>query len=296
MRFRGKKPLTVVFSRSVKIARRIKDLDNNYYCLTLMQRVAMLRKYFAQKEIKATGNGKAVKASTKDEDFVFLQLTDFIQEALIKCDELGLLPVISVSDTSATMTVNDVFGRFEPLVITAPTCKVESNGQELQGIGAQITYNRRYLWYLLLEICVHDALDEGAFNDATRRIIKERNAKKEVENASKITPTEAKTPTAPTATETPVVPVATPVAPTASTTEESKKPVVKKGLSESQKAEITLRIKTLRDKLPSMTKDELVQEAKRMKLNLNGDINSYDDSALRNILNRVFVRLLANNN
>lgn len=270
----------------------------------------MLRKYFAQKEIKATGNGKAVKAySAKDEDFVFLQLTDFIQEALIKCDELGLLPVISVSDTSATMTVNDVFGRFEPLVITAPTCKVESNGQELQGIGAQITYNRRYLWYLLLEICVHDALDEGVFNDATRRIIKERNAKKEVENASKITPTEAKMPTAPTAataattpvtpvvsTPTPATPVVTPVVPTAPTTETPKEPIVKKGLSESQKAEITLRIKTLRDRLPSMTKEELVQEAKRMKLNLNGDINAYDDSTLRNILNRVFVRLLANNN
>ena len=285
-------------------------MDNNYYCLTLMQRVAMLRKYFAQKEIKATGNGKAVKAySAKDEDFVFLQLTDFIQEALIKCDELGLLPVISVSDTSATMTVNDVFGRFEPLVITAPTCKVESNGQELQGIGAQITYNRRYLWYLLLEICVHDALDEGVFNDATRRIIKERNAKKEVENASKITPTEAKMPTAPTAataattpvtpvvsTPTPATPVVTPVVPTAPTTETPKEPIVKKGLSESQKAEITLRIKTLRDRLPSMTKEELVQEAKRMKLNLNGDINAYDDSTLRNILNRVFVRLLANNN
>lgn len=285
-------------------------MDNNYYCLTLMQRVAMLRKYFAQKEIKATGNGKAVKAySAKDEDFVFLQLTDFIQEALIKCDELGLLPVISVSDTSATMTVNDVFGRFEPLVITAPTCKVESNGQELQGIGAQITYNRRYLWYLLLEICVHDALDEGVFNDATRRIIKERNAKKEVENASKITPTEAKMPTAPTvataattpvtpvvSTPTPATPVATPVVPTAPTTETPKEPIVKKGLSESQKAEITLRIKTLRDRLPSMTKEELVQEAKRMKLNLNGDINAYDDSTLRNILNRVFVRLLANNN
>lgn len=282
-------------------------MDNNYFCLTLMQRVAMLRKYFAQKEIKATGNGKAVKTySAKDEDFVFLQLTDFIQEALIKCDELGLLPVISVSDTSATMTVNDVFGRFEPLVITAPTCKVESNGQELQGIGAQITYNRRYLWYLLLEICVHDALDEGVFNDATRRIIKERNAKKEVENASKITPTEAKMPTAPTAattpvtpvvsTPTPATPVATPVAPTAPTTETPKEPIVKKGLSESQKAEITLRIKTLRDRLPSMTKEELVQEAKRMKLNLNGDINAYDDSTLRNILNRVFVRLLANNN
>lgn len=282
-------------------------MDNNYFCLTLMQRVAMLRKYFAQKEIKATGNGKAVKTySAKDEDFVFLQLTDFIQEALIKCDELGLLPVISVSDTSATMTVNDVFGRFEPLVITAPTCKVESNGQELQGIGAQITYNRRYLWYLLLEICVHDALDEGVFNDATRRIIKERNAKKEVENASKITPTEAKMPTAPTAattpvtpvvsTPTPATPVATPVVPTAPTTETPKEPIVKKGLSESQKAEITLRIKTLRDRLPSMTKEELVQEAKRMKLNLNGDINAYDDSTLRNILNRVFVRLLANNN
>ena len=294
-------------------------MDNNYFCLTLMQRVAMLRKYFAQKEIKATGNGKAVKTySAKDEDFVFLQLTDFIQEALIKCDELGLLPVISVSDTSATMTVNDVFGRFEPLVITAPTCKVESNGQELQGIGAQITYNRRYLWYLLLEICVHDALDEGVFNDATRRIIKERNAKKEVENASKITPTEAKMPTVPTAptattpvtpvvstptpatpvvsTPTPATPVATPVVPTAPTTETPKEPIVKKGLSESQKAEITLRIKTLRDRLPSMTKEELVQEAKRMKLNLNGDINAYDDSTLRNILNRVFVRLLANNN
>lgn len=282
-------------------------MDNNYFCLTLMQRVAMLRKYFAQKEIKATGNGKAVKTySAKDEDFVFLQLTDFIQEALIKCDELGLLPVISVSDTSATMTVNDVFGRFEPLVITAPTCKVESNGQELQGIGAQITYNRRYLWYLLLEICVHDALDEGVFNDATRRIIKERNAKKEVENASKITPTEAKMPTVPTAptattpvtpvVPTPATPVATPVVPTAPTTETPKEPIVKKGLSESQKAEITLRIKTLRDRLPSMTKEELVQEAKRMKLNLNGDINAYDDSTLRNILNRVFVRLLANNN
>lgn len=267
-------------------------MDNNYFCLTLMQRVALLRSYFAQKEIKATGAGKAVRTTTaKDEDFVFLQLTDFIQEALIKCDELGLLPVISVNDTNAVMTVNDVFGRFEPLVITAPTCKVESNGQELQGIGAQITYNRRYLWYLLLEICVHDALDEGAFNDATRRIMEERKAKKETENVRKTETivqsqkVEAVVPTT----------IAKPTTATPTPPEPYKEPVVKKGLSESQKAEISLRIKTLRDKLPTMSKEEMTQEAKRMRLNLP-NIESYDDSTLRNILNRVFVRLLANNN
>lgn len=244
-----------------------------------MQRINVLRKHFASKKIEATGNGKAVKSaySLDEKDFSFLQLTDFLQEALVKCDELGILPIISVGENNATMTVYDVQNRYEPIIFSAPSCKVETNGQDLQGIGAQITYNRRYLWYLLLEICVHDSLDEGMFNNRTRELMKEREEAKSNKADGKIKLNVAPSDTKEIASATPP------------------NPPEKKATNSvpvDKKAELTTKIKNLKVKLPTMTKEELVTEVERMNLKLEKNASDYDAEALRNILNRICARVL----
>lgn len=129
-----------------------------YKNLSFMERITLLRAIFAQKQNVKTGVG--VKPNAPG-NFNFLQLSDFQSEALIECNNLGLLPVINVSSESATMTVYDVLGVNEPLSFSTPTCYVENFGQAIQGIGSQISYSRRYLWYLFLEITTKDDVDEG---------------------------------------------------------------------------------------------------------------------------------------
>lgn len=63
------------------------------------------------------------------------------------------------------MTVHDELSD-NTVVFNTPTCPVRTNGsnQPLQALGAQISYSRRYLWYLFLDLCTHDELDEGLYD------------------------------------------------------------------------------------------------------------------------------------
>lgn len=136
-----------------------------YKHIPFFERILILRSFFAKRQVKGTGEGKALKYSGETKDFDFVQLSDFLPEAELRCSELGLLPIVNIEYNTATMTVYDTESdKF--ITFNSPTCPVRADGnqQELQAIGAQISYSRRYLWYLFLDLCTHDELDEGLYN------------------------------------------------------------------------------------------------------------------------------------
>lgn len=130
--------------------------------LSFFERIMILREFFAKRQIRGSGEGRALRGNV-EEDFEFVQLSDFLPEAELRCKDLGLIPIVNVEGTSATMTVYDELSD-KTVKFCTPSAAVKSGGgQLLQAIGSQISYSRRYLWYLFLDLCTHDELDEGLY-------------------------------------------------------------------------------------------------------------------------------------
>lgn len=263
-------------------------MKDEYRNMTLLERVSKLRMRFAKKKIEATGAGKAFGRGDDGRDFAFLQLTDFIQQALIESDDLGLLPVISVENDRAVMTVMDILGKDQSLVLTCPSCKVLTNGQDLQGIGSQITYNRRYLWYQLLELCVHDEIDEGIWNKAA-------DAAKNPDSAK--APEQDSQPAKQKEVAISIVPLKRDVASSAAAAPTSNAPAHNQGMMQKGKKEIEIEIRALKqyiNAIPSFDRDSAYRELRRFNVsdqsiskNAGGrPLSEIDQIAMISVLNR----------
>lgn len=141
-------------------------MKEDYKNMSFYERIMTLRAFFAKRQVRGTGAGKSLdRTGENEEDFEFIQLSDFLPEAELRCMDLGLFPVVSFEGLVAEMTVYDELSD-RSIKISTPTCSVKpgSSGQLLQAVGAQISYSRRYLWYMFLDLCTHDELDEGLYN------------------------------------------------------------------------------------------------------------------------------------
>ena len=128
--------------------------------------------------------------------FKYFELDDIVPIATKIFEEIGLISVVNFTTDTATLTIVNTENADEKIDFTAPMVISEGNKAvtPVQALGATITYFRRYLYMIALDICEPDEIDSiGA------------------------TPPK----TAPVASPTPVV-TTTPTAPTTVTTEENK--------------------------------------------------------------------------
>jgi len=94
--------------------------------------------------------------------FQYFELSDFLPAITNIFNEVGLCGVVSFGQDLATLTIRDVDSQDE-ISITSPLVEVQMKGcLPIQGLGAQQTYIRRYLWVTAMEIVEHDALDATA--------------------------------------------------------------------------------------------------------------------------------------
>ena len=89
----------------------------------------------------------------------YWELSDFLPQCLIACDEVGLCPLISYDREHATMRLVDV-DTGEEIVITSPMGSANlKNCHEIQNLGASMTYSDRYLWKTAMQLIEQDILD-----------------------------------------------------------------------------------------------------------------------------------------
>ena len=149
-----------------------------YKSLTLAERVGRLKAAFARRPIKATGSGKVIDSSAtwRDKETTYISLEDFLADALVECEKLGLVPTITFDvpgkNNLAALIISDAAGVEQPFTpwTTVPTVKASGIVEDLQAIGSQIKYTRRYLWTTFLDLVEHDALEDGVFNDEIRAV------------------------------------------------------------------------------------------------------------------------------
>ena len=115
-----------------------------------------------QKLLKARADFLAakVKKSGKNQRFDYFELDDIVPVATRIFSEVGLLPVVCFDGDLATMQVVDTDCPESYITFTSPVVQLNQNGMNaVQALGATETYQRRYLYYMALDICEPDALD-----------------------------------------------------------------------------------------------------------------------------------------
>ncbi len=121
--------------------------------------------------------------------FKYFELDDIVPIATKIFEEVGLISLVSFGEHFAEMKVLNIDNPDEFVVFVAPLVQLSENKgtNAVQAFGSTVTYYRRYLYMIALDICEPDEIDAGLKNKPT----------------SAPTPTATVTPT-PVATPTPI--------------------------------------------------------------------------------------------
>ena len=125
------------------------------------QKLAQARLMFLNKNVKKTGKNMSL-------EFKYFELEDIVPSAIEIFAELGLVTTTNFDGEIASMTVYNTDSVEEPgIVFTAPYREagqiVSNTGKQVtnpvQALGASITYLRRYLYMMALDIVEQDEVD-----------------------------------------------------------------------------------------------------------------------------------------
>lgn len=143
----------------------------DFTTLNVYQKLQMARAKFLSSGVKKTGKNIHL-------EFTYFELVDIVHVAERIFSEVGLLGVPRFEPEIAYMDIIDIDHpeQFAPITFYAPFSQIEpivsNSGKEvtnkMQALGSSITYMRRYLWQLALDIIEADDIDPniGAGSDA----------------------------------------------------------------------------------------------------------------------------------
>lgn len=129
--------------------------------MNIMQKLAKARLMFLNEHVKKSGKNMQL-------EFEYFELKDIVPSATRIFDELGIATVVKFAEGYAAMLVMNADDPAETgIEFTIPYKEapqiVSKAGKEvtnpLQALGATITYLRRYLYMLVLDIVEDDATD-----------------------------------------------------------------------------------------------------------------------------------------
>lgn len=137
----------------------------DYSTMNVFQKLQLARVRFLEAGVDKSG--KHMKLEYK-----YFELADIVPKAEQIFLEIGLMMVPSMYGDKATARVYNVNDREDYIDFVAPYTPIApmlSNAgnqvtNEMQATGSSITYIRRYLWQLVLDIVEHDSIDSGEFD------------------------------------------------------------------------------------------------------------------------------------
>ena len=128
--------------------------------MNVYQKLAKARMMFLQSDAKKTGKNMHLS-------FKYFELDDIVPVATKIFEEVGLISLTNFTSDIATMTIVNVDDSDDNILFTAPFNQiapiVSNSGKqatnEMQALGSSITYMRRYLYMIALDICEPDSID-----------------------------------------------------------------------------------------------------------------------------------------
>lgn len=151
--------------------------------LNVYQKLIEAREQFLVSDINQSGKNMQLS-------FKYFELKDIVPTITHIFKDLGLLAVARFTDTVATLTIVNTDNPEETIDFPVPFNQIQpivSNAgkqvtNDMQALGSSITYMRRYLYLVAMDICVNDEIEPSI----------DRNT-----NNQSATPTEKKAPATP---------------------------------------------------------------------------------------------------
>ena len=131
------------------------------------QKLLKARATFLKSEV--TKSGKNMQLA-----FKYFELDDIVPIATRIFEDIGLISIVSFVEDVARMSIVNIDAPEEMVCFTAPFKPLEpivsNTGKkatnEMQALGSSITYMRRYLYMIALDICEPDEIDGGLLGTA----------------------------------------------------------------------------------------------------------------------------------
>lgn len=132
--------------------------------MNVYQKLLAARARFLEADVQKTGKNMHLS-------FKYFELDDIVPTATRIFSEVGLVGIVNFTSDVATMTIVNTDNPWEESVkfeapfnqiapIVSNTGKQATN--EMQALGSSITYMRRYLYMIALDICESDSIDANA--------------------------------------------------------------------------------------------------------------------------------------
>lgn len=136
--------------------------------LNVYQKLLAARAKFLESDVQKTGKNMHLS-------FKYFELDDIVPTATRIFSEVGLIPIVNFTSDVATMTVVNTDSPEEVIPFVAPfnqIAPIVSNAgkqatNEMQALGSSITYMRRYLYMIALDICESDSFDANVGKPVT---------------------------------------------------------------------------------------------------------------------------------
>lgn len=128
--------------------------------LNVYQKLILAREKFLMSEINQTGKNMQLS-------FKYFELKDIVPTITHIFNELGLIAIDTFTDTVATLTVVNTDSPEDTIQFTMPfnqIAPIVSNAgkqvtNDMQALGSSVTYMRRYLYQIAMDICVNDEIE-----------------------------------------------------------------------------------------------------------------------------------------
>ncbi len=144
-----------------KSTRRTKTMATTTKSKNIYERLMTVRDEFAKIGIEK--NGKNMQLTSK-----FFTLDDVVNKSRNLFHENRILPLDGFTKEEATLTLVDIDDLNARIIFTIPMREYMGNAAvtPVQAMGATVTYYRRYLYSLALDLAEKDELEEGFDNIA----------------------------------------------------------------------------------------------------------------------------------
>lgn len=146
-----------------KSTRRTKTMATTTKTENVYQKLIKAREQLLNSDVQKTGKNMHLS-------FKYFELDDIVPTAIRIFATIGLVPVVNFTTDTATMTIVNTDNPEDTVAFVAPfnqiapimsnTGKQATN--EMQALGSSITYMRRYLYMMALDICESDSIDANA--------------------------------------------------------------------------------------------------------------------------------------
>ena len=146
-----------------KMATTKKTETTDTAAMNIYQKLLKARAMFLEADVKKTGKNMHLS-------FKYFELEDIVPTATRIFGEVGIVPLVNFTSDVATMNIINTDNPEESVPFVAPfnqIAPIVSNAgkqatNEMMALGSSITYMRRYLYMIALDICESDGIDANA--------------------------------------------------------------------------------------------------------------------------------------